>query len=117
MSIESSSPTQLFDVFVEAWLRNIRHSDVLTKALDELRRLATNQHQTISAVTLLVSQRTLAMFTDSAACQWADSLPIWQFAHSKRRGRHRQHPPNVPGTCPGDFARSLRYALRAPSFE
>ncbi|KAL1731682.1 hypothetical protein EV714DRAFT_271481 [Schizophyllum commune] len=59
---------------LRAWLRNIRHSDVLTKALDELRRLATNQHQTISAVTLLVSQRTLAMFTDSAAWDDTDNI-------------------------------------------
>ncbi|KAI5885324.1 uncharacterized protein SCHCODRAFT_02706840 [Schizophyllum commune H4-8] len=57
-----------------AWLRSIRHSDVLDKALEELRQLATNQHQTISAVTLLVSQRTLSIFTDSAAWNDADNI-------------------------------------------
>ncbi|KAL1731685.1 hypothetical protein EV714DRAFT_271484 [Schizophyllum commune] len=59
---------------LKAWLNNIRHSDVLDKALDELRRLATNQQQATSAVTLLVSQRTLAIFTDSAA--WEDEENI-----------------------------------------
>ncbi|KAL1749283.1 hypothetical protein HDZ31DRAFT_79113 [Schizophyllum fasciatum] len=49
---------------LKAWVKNICHSESLDKALDELRRLATNQHQTVSAVTLFVSQRTLAMFTD-----------------------------------------------------
>ena len=60
--------SRLSDATAEAWLNNIRHSDVLDKALDELRRLATDQQQVTSAVTLLVSQRTLAIFTDSAAC-------------------------------------------------
>ena len=50
-------------------MKNFRRSDVLDKALDELRRLATNQHQTVSAVTLNVSERILAHLSDSASCQ------------------------------------------------
>ncbi|KAL1731680.1 hypothetical protein EV714DRAFT_208342 [Schizophyllum commune] len=52
---------------LRAWMKNFRKSDVLDKALDELRRLATNQHQTVSAVTLNVSERILAHLSDSAS--------------------------------------------------
>ncbi|KAI5825041.1 hypothetical protein K523DRAFT_420321 [Schizophyllum commune Tattone D] len=52
---------------LRAWIKNFRKSDVLDKALDELRRRATNQHQTVSAVTLNVSERILAHLSDSAS--------------------------------------------------
>ena len=59
----------LSDMTSGAWIKNFRKSDVLDKALDELRRLATNQHQTVSAVTLNVSERILAHLSESASCK------------------------------------------------
>ncbi|TRM67243.1 hypothetical protein BD626DRAFT_396430, partial [Schizophyllum amplum] len=49
------------------WLKKLNGSNQVSTALDELGRLATNQHQTISAVTLFTVKETMAILTDGKA--------------------------------------------------
>ncbi|TRM67283.1 hypothetical protein BD626DRAFT_396123 [Schizophyllum amplum] len=49
------------------WLKMLGGSKQVSSALDELGRLATNQHQTISAVTLSTARETMAILTDGKA--------------------------------------------------
>ncbi|KAL1703120.1 hypothetical protein EV121DRAFT_208616, partial [Schizophyllum commune] len=46
------------------WLKKLAQSKTVSAALDDLRRLATNHHQTVSAVTLATAQKTLAILMD-----------------------------------------------------
>ncbi|KAL1717148.1 hypothetical protein EV715DRAFT_292550 [Schizophyllum commune] len=46
------------------WLKKLAQSKAVSAALDDLRRLATNHHQTVSAVTLATAQKTLAILMD-----------------------------------------------------
>ncbi|TRM67271.1 hypothetical protein BD626DRAFT_396259, partial [Schizophyllum amplum] len=49
------------------WLKKLGGSTQVSSALDDLGRLATNQHQTISAVTLSTARETMVILTDGKA--------------------------------------------------
>ncbi|KAI4518782.1 hypothetical protein K525DRAFT_144757, partial [Schizophyllum commune Loenen D] len=46
------------------WLKKLAQSKTVSDALNDLRRLATNHHQAVSAVTLTTAQKTLAILMD-----------------------------------------------------
>ncbi|KAL1671424.1 hypothetical protein EV122DRAFT_226616, partial [Schizophyllum commune] len=53
--------------FLERWVAQIHQSGTVASALNDLGRLATQHHQTVSVTTLSVAQRTLDVLTDSSA--------------------------------------------------
>ncbi|TRM67255.1 hypothetical protein BD626DRAFT_397030, partial [Schizophyllum amplum] len=51
------------------WLKKLAGSKQVSSALDDLGRLATNQHQTISAVTLYTAKETMAILIEGDTCE------------------------------------------------
>ena len=59
------------DHLLEAWINKFKQSRELTEAMADLQRLATNHHETLSAVTLLSVEKTMDILGHSMTCTLA----------------------------------------------